>query len=97
MKEFKYDFEVRLWWKPKTGRMDTHLRQFIDDKDVMKLTDGVDEDKSGGVEEDKTSDVEIDLTVGYEMHDENNDELIDEDEDVEGPGEYEVEDGSEND
>ncbi|KAK7348455.1 hypothetical protein VNO80_23013 [Phaseolus coccineus] len=37
MKEFKYDSEVRLWWKLKTGRMDTHLRQFIDDKDVMEL------------------------------------------------------------
>jgi len=36
--EFKYDGMVKLWWKPKRGRMDRDLRPLVTDKDALELS-----------------------------------------------------------
>jgi len=35
--EFKYDEAMKLWWKPKRGRMDRDLRPFVSDNDALQL------------------------------------------------------------
>jgi len=35
--EFKYDGAMKLWWKPKSGRMDRDLRPFVTDNDALQL------------------------------------------------------------
>jgi len=37
VREFKYDGEVKVWWKPKKGRMDKDLRQMSVDMDALEL------------------------------------------------------------
>ena len=36
-KDFKYDGELYMWWKPKKGRMDRDLRPLCEDKHALEL------------------------------------------------------------
>jgi len=37
VKEFNYNFEVKLWWKSKKGRMNKDLKQLCLDRDATKV------------------------------------------------------------
>jgi len=37
IKEFKYDYKVKLWWKPKKGRTEKNLKYLIRDRDSMDM------------------------------------------------------------
>ena len=38
-KDFKYDGELYMWWKPKKGRMDRDLRPLCDDRHALELAE----------------------------------------------------------
>ena len=35
--EFKYDGTIKLWWKPKKGRMDRDLSPFVSDNGALQF------------------------------------------------------------
>jgi len=38
-KDFKYDGELYMWWKPKKGRMDRDLRPLCEDRHALELAE----------------------------------------------------------